>query len=185
MLLTFLKSFSILSKKVFSEKKLFYFFESAHVKKKKINAFLPTLGPKPSLSSQWSLVQSFVWDFVCISFVWLTSLWEQSHRKQMQKKSSNAWVVKIGEGSGPRGPLPEIGVHYLNLDFQRSPLVIENQFSQLNSNRGQLQGSTTFSNFDGPGIHMMFHWLERLGLTSHFRSFWKSYVMAFSPQNKW
>jgi hypothetical protein len=32
----------------------------------------------------------------------------------------NAWTVKIGEGSGPRsrtrGPLPEIGVHYLNLN---------------------------------------------------------------------
>ena len=28
--------------KVFSEKKLFYFFESAHVKEKKRNAFLPT-----------------------------------------------------------------------------------------------------------------------------------------------
>ena len=38
---------------------------------------------KPSLSSQWSLVR----DSVCISFVWLTSLWEQSHTKLMQKKS--------------------------------------------------------------------------------------------------
>ena len=42
---------------------------------------------KFSLSSQWSLVLSFVWDFVCISFVWLTSLWEQSHTKLIQKKS--------------------------------------------------------------------------------------------------
>ena len=26
------------------------------------------------------------WYFVCISFVWLNSLWEQSHTKLMQKK---------------------------------------------------------------------------------------------------
>jgi hypothetical protein len=38
----------------------------------------------------------------------------------------NAWIVNIGEGSGPW--LPKIGVHYLNLDFQ-------DQFSQLNSTR--------------------------------------------------
>ena len=30
-------------------------------------------------------------------------------------KTTNAWTVKIGEGSGPRGTLPEIGVHYLVL----------------------------------------------------------------------
>ena len=29
----------------------------------------------------------------------------------------------VDPGSGPRGPLPEIGVHYLNLDFQGTPLV--------------------------------------------------------------
>ena len=34
------------------------------------------LTKKPSLSTQWSLIRSFVRDFVCISFVWLTSLWE-------------------------------------------------------------------------------------------------------------
>ena len=31
----------------------------------------------------------------------------------------------VDPGSGPQGPLTEIGVHYLNLDFQRSPLVIK------------------------------------------------------------
>ena len=38
---------------------------------------------------------------------------------------TNAWTVKIGESSGPRGPLP---------------------------------GSTTFSNFDGPGVSFKNHW---------------------------
>ena len=42
---------------------------------------------KPGLSSQWSLVRSFIRDLVCISFVWLTPLWEQSHTQLMQKKS--------------------------------------------------------------------------------------------------
>ena len=57
---------------------------------------------KPSLSSQWSLVRSFVRDFVCISFVWLTSLWEQSHTKLMQKKSRMKlrtrlhWLERLG-----------------------------------------------------------------------------------------
>ena len=40
----------------------------------------------------------------------------------------NTWTVKIGEVSGPWGPLPEIGVHYLNLQ-------ISDQFSQLNSTK--------------------------------------------------
>ena len=42
---------------------------------------------KPSLSSQWSLIQSFVRDFFCISFVWLCSQREMSQTKLMQKKS--------------------------------------------------------------------------------------------------
>ena len=31
---------------------------------------------KPNLSSQWSLIKSFMRDFFCISFVWLCSQWE-------------------------------------------------------------------------------------------------------------
>ena len=34
----------------------------------------------------------------------------------------------VDPGSGPQGPLTEIGVHYLNLDFQRSPPVIKLSF---------------------------------------------------------
>ena len=57
---------------------------------------------KPSFSSQWSLVQNFVRDFVCISFVWLNSLWEQSHTKLMQKKyrmklrTRLHWLERLG-----------------------------------------------------------------------------------------
>ena len=52
---------------------------------------------KPSLSSQWSLVQSFVRVFVCISYVW-----EQSHTKRMKKKSHTKlhtgllWLERLG-----------------------------------------------------------------------------------------
>ena len=55
-----------------------------------------------SLSSQWSLVQSFIQDFVHISFVWLTSLREQSHTKLMQNKSRTKlcmrlhWLKRLG-----------------------------------------------------------------------------------------
>jgi hypothetical protein len=31
----------------------------------------------------------------------------------------------VDPGTGPRSSLPEIGVHYLNLDFQRSPPLIK------------------------------------------------------------
>ena len=53
---------------------------------------------KSSLSSQWSLVRNFVRDFVCISFVRLTSLWEQSQTKLMQKKlhTRNHWIERLG-----------------------------------------------------------------------------------------
>ena len=53
----------------------------------KLFSCLKWVGLKPSLSIQWSLVQSFAWDSVCISFVQLTSLWEQIHTELMQKKS--------------------------------------------------------------------------------------------------
>ena len=56
-------------------------------KKYILNQKLTLFSLKPSLSGQWSCVQSFVRDFVCISFAWLTSLWEQSQTKLMQKKS--------------------------------------------------------------------------------------------------
>ena len=62
------------------------------------------------LLSQWSLVQNFVRDFVqdlvrnfvCISFVWPTSLWEQSQTKLMLKKSHTKlcrrlhWLKRLG-----------------------------------------------------------------------------------------
>ena len=57
---------------------------------------------KPSPSSQWSLVRSFVWDFIWISFVWLASLREQSQTKLMQKKSCIKlrtrlhWLERLG-----------------------------------------------------------------------------------------
>ena len=57
---------------------------------------------KPSLSCQWSLVPSFIRDFVCIIFVWLTSLWEKSYKKLMQKKSCTNlrtklhWLERLG-----------------------------------------------------------------------------------------
>ena len=41
-------------------------------------------------------------DFLCISFVWLTSLWKQSHTKLMQKKSCMKlctrlhWLERLG-----------------------------------------------------------------------------------------
>ena len=41
---------------------------------------------KLSLSSQWSLKRSSLGDFVCVSFLWLTFLWEQSKTKLMQTK---------------------------------------------------------------------------------------------------
>ena len=59
---------------------------------------------KPSLSSQWSLVRSFIRDLVYINFVWLTSLWEQSHTKLMQKKFCTKlrmrlhWLERLGLG---------------------------------------------------------------------------------------
>ena len=64
--------------------------------------WLVPLSIKPSLSSQWSLVRSFVEDSICISFVWLTSLWEQKHTKLMQKKSCTKrrtrlhWLESLG-----------------------------------------------------------------------------------------
>ena len=57
---------------------------------------------KPSLSSQWRIVRSFIWEFVYISCVWLTSLWEQSHIKLMQRKSHTKlrtrfhWLERLG-----------------------------------------------------------------------------------------
>ena len=49
---------------------------------------------KPSPSSQWS----HVWDFFCISFVWLHSLREVSQTKLMQKKSRTElhWLERLG-----------------------------------------------------------------------------------------
>ena len=58
--------------------------------------------------------------------------------------------------SGPRGPLPEIGVHYLVLfswEVQSLSPVVTFENRDLGSGpRGPLTGSTTFSNFDGPGV---------------------------------
>ena len=57
---------------------------------------------KPSLSSQWSLVWSFVRDFFCISFVWLCSQREVSQTKLMQTKSRTKlctrlhWLERLG-----------------------------------------------------------------------------------------
>ena len=42
---------------------------------------------KPSLSSQWSLLRTFIRDFFCISFVWLCSQREVSQTKLMQTMS--------------------------------------------------------------------------------------------------
>ena len=62
----------------------------------------PFVSVKPSPSSQWSLIRSFVQDLFCISFVWLTSLWEHSHTKLMQKKSHAKlrtrlhWLERLG-----------------------------------------------------------------------------------------
>ena len=50
----------------------------------------------------------------------------------------------VDTGSGPRGPLQKIGVHYLNFDFQGTNLG--------SGPRGLLPGSTTFSNVDGSGV---------------------------------
>ena len=57
---------------------------------------------KPSRPSQWSLVYSFLQDFICISFVWLISFGEQSETKLMQKKSRTRiwtrlyWLERLG-----------------------------------------------------------------------------------------
>ena len=60
---------------------------------------------QPSLSSQWSLVRSFIWDFFCISFVWLCSQRGVSQTKLMQKKSRTKlrtrlhWLERLGLSS--------------------------------------------------------------------------------------
>ena len=64
----------------------------------------------------------------------------------------------VDPGSGPRGPLPEIGVHYLNLEFNfdtnGEPPKIRSIFpaKQHQVVDPDFPGSTTFSNFDGPGV---------------------------------
>ena len=72
---------------------------------------------KPSPSSQWSLLRSFVRDFVCISFVWLTSLRQQSHTKLMQKKSLTKLRTRL---------------HKLErLDYSHVILIDSDLFSQI------------------------------------------------------
>ena len=52
---------------------------------------------KPSLSSQWSLIRSFVWDFFCISFVWLSSKREVSQTKSCMKLHTRLhWLERLG-----------------------------------------------------------------------------------------
>ena len=51
-----------------------------------VSAFSSKFSLKPYLSGQWSIVRNFVRGFVCISFVWLTSLWELIQTKLMQMK---------------------------------------------------------------------------------------------------
>ena len=56
--------------------------------------------------------------------------------------------------SGPRGPLPEIGVHYLVLfswEVQSLSPVVTFENRDLGSGP-RVPGTTTFANFDGPGI---------------------------------
>ena len=50
---------------------------------------------KPSLFSQWSLVRSFIWDYFCISFVWLCSQREVSQTKRMQTKSRTKLKTRL------------------------------------------------------------------------------------------
>ena len=57
---------------------------------------------EPSLSTQWSLVWSFIRDFFCISFVWLCSQRELSQTKLMQTMSRTKlctrlhWLERLG-----------------------------------------------------------------------------------------
>ena len=53
---------------------------------------------KPCLSSQWSLVRRFVRDFVCISFVWLTSL-------SLRAKSYKTDAKKVSYKASYEAPL--------------------------------------------------------------------------------
>ena len=44
---------------------------------------------------KWSHIRSFVRDFVCITFVWVTTLWEQSETKLIQKKSHTKFCTRL------------------------------------------------------------------------------------------
>ena len=74
-------------------------FSNKHLFKKKMVKF----HLKPSLSTQWSLVRSFLREFFCIRIVvWLWSQGEVSRTKLMQKKSSTKlrmrlhWLERLG-----------------------------------------------------------------------------------------
>ena len=67
-------------------------------------------GLKPSLFSQWSLLWSFVQDFVFIRFVWLTSLWEQSQTELMQKRSRTKLRIRLHW-------LERLGFRYVDPDY--------------------------------------------------------------------
>ena len=74
-------------------------FSDKHLVKKKMVKF----HLKPSLSTQWSLVRSFLREFFCIRIVvWLWSQGEVSRTKLMQKKSSTKlrmrlhWLERLG-----------------------------------------------------------------------------------------
>ena len=59
-------------------------------------------GLRLRLNYQWSLIRSLIRDFICISFVWLTSLKEQSKTKLMQTKPRMKlrtrlhWLERLG-----------------------------------------------------------------------------------------
>ena len=58
----------------------------------------------------------------------------------IKRKLCNAWTVKIGEGRGPWGPIPEIMVHYLN------------QIHFFPAKQHQVVDPGVLSNFDSPGV---------------------------------
>ena len=81
------------------------------------------------------------------------------------KYKSNACTVKIGKGSGPwqwipgsttinRGPLPKFRFFLVKIQLVDPNLW---QWTPINGSgpRGPLPGSTTFSNYDGPGIRSL------------------------------